>query len=285
MKHHFATKTFLKTIGKHAIDFYAKNDTTILTATSITTSLMGSVMTYRNAQKIHDVIYGTKVQLSKTPIDDREARKDIYINAAKELSTLMAPIVIFHAISIGCSIGANRVSKKRIATLSAACSVAELAINEYDAFKKEMIEELGKEKVEEVQEKITAERYATVDADPAVAIRPGEWRWIEPYTQHQFSSTTDKVDAAIERCKKAILKNGSVTYTDILYELGIGYKSGAFAKNIIFTKESELDWRPTACPLNENDEAMTLLNFYNSDGPEWLRRAANENAMGDRYSW
>ena len=131
---------------------YNKHESTILAGCNIGCGLMSNVLVAKNARKITDRIEEAKVKMAEAPDDATKNR--IRVEALKELSKLITPIVIFQGIAIGATVKMKKsmdVKDLKIAELSEALTLANTTIAAYQNFKKEVTKEIGKEKVEELE--------------------------------------------------------------------------------------------------------------------------------------
>lgn len=203
-----AVGKILKPIAK----FGAEHSTEILTGVAIGASIGDTVVLYRNAPEIRDIIAGAQMDIAMvaddddlTPAEIREQKKEIYISTLKELTPLVAPILAFKVLTIGCTIGLARKTKKqqaKIASLTAGLAVTNAALEEYQIFKEEVSKVVGEEKVKEVEkevEKKTAEtvvKRSEIYEDPS--IEDGDEIFIDKWSGRKYGSNDKKLEMAVQ---------------------------------------------------------------------------------------
>lgn len=215
---------------------------TVLTGSTIVCNALGIAVTYRNSPKIHAIIeqYHRNVSCLDKNMDLYEQYKKQYLkDALAAIAPLIAPIIFFFAGSTVSAIVNQKQNEAKIATLTAALSLAQSTISEYDLFKEEAKKELGEEKFQQIEkeviqkkmEELPKERIQQIDG---IQIRPGEYLCGIPDFNIFFSGTQDRLVLAMDRVNAVLSSNGRdgrsygnsdkygnevVTYADILGEL------------------------------------------------------------------
>lgn len=210
-----------------------EHENTILTGTTITCNAIGIAITYRNSPKIHDIILVTKDRLNEC--EDDNAKKQIIKDGLFAMTPLMLPIIIFFSGSTAAAIINQKKSEAKIATLTAALSLAQSTISEYDLFKEEVKKEIGEKKFEEIRKEVNDQRVNTYAPQAVWRV----WRdagyevcWI-PDFDYFFPSTPDKIELAWKNIDMVFERNGRdgkgygfeydgneiVSYADIIREL------------------------------------------------------------------
>ena len=134
------------------------------------------------------------------------------------------PAMLLGAASTACLIGANSVHARRHAALYSAYKLSETALTEY----KEKVEEVVTDKkVKEIKQKITEDKVEkTVTAEKksgskSTVIMPddGDVWFIDPFSNRPFLSTTNKIEAAVNRMNKNLMDDMFVSLSDFYDEL------------------------------------------------------------------
>lgn len=170
--------------------------------------------TYKNAARIQQIISETRETL-KT-IGGEDEKKQCVKVAIKELAPLVAPIMIFFAGSTTCAVVGHKKSQAKIATLTAALSLAQSTINEYDLFKKEVEEKVGTETFKEIKNEVTAKQIEEDIANNKVPSKYvtntigsiGEVLIYIPLFGVYFTGTQSRIEMAFEHINYCLSDNG-----------------------------------------------------------------------------
>lgn len=155
--------------------------------------------------------------------------QDKYQERRRELTTKMAlgvamnalPVVVMGGCTIACAIGANTVSTKRIAALTAAYSISEKALTEYTGKVQEM---LGDNKAAEVKSAISEDK---VKANPPKVeeniIRTGHGTqlWFDDYTGRYFYSDPEYIRKVVNDINEQLRDDYYVSLNDFYERLGL----------------------------------------------------------------
>lgn len=250
-------KPFLKKLPGIISGYVLEHQGAVLTGGTIVCNAAGIAITYKNSPIIHGIIADTRLYLQQADLGEEE-RKRVRKEAILEMSRLVAPIIIFFAGSTACAVINQKKNEAKIATLTAALTMAQNTISEYDLFREETRKEVGEEKYKEIQQEV-----ANDVADRAVervlpTPRPKEELFYFDYLGIFFSSTVDRVKAAMDNVNGVLRRNGIagesyghathrgnevVTYADICCELGVPRNEiPQFAEESYFEGGNEIDW-------------------------------------------
>ena len=232
MKNQIVTKVaqnkVVSKVGGEIGKFYLAHEGTILTTGAIGFSMATTAVTYRNADKIKSILTDASYILQdlKEKNAPKEEINEFYTSTIKELAPLVAPIFIFQAATITCSVLSKKRSDKiesKLAETAGALSIAQAAITQYQAFQKEAEESLGEKKYTKLMEdvyknkEVDGKRFTALASEGA----PGEVLMIDKYSGRPFWSTTEKVQYAAKELGRMVAPNGGydqVTINDY-YEL------------------------------------------------------------------
>lgn len=182
-----------------------EHENTVLTGTTVAFNAVGIALTYRNSPKIHQIIEETRTDLQLA--DDEETKKKIIKRSFKDLSVLVAPIIISFSASTASAILNQKKSEAKIATLTAALSLAQSTVSEYGAFKDEVRKEIGDEKYQTIKDEITKERIDQ-SFPTNFQVEMGDQLCYIPDWDIFFSSTEDKIKLAFEHVNAVLNSNG-----------------------------------------------------------------------------
>lgn len=182
-----------------------EHENTVLTGSTIAFNTIGIVITYRNSPKIHEIIFNTREDLKV--VEDDETKKTIIRRAFKDLTPLVAPIIISFSASTVSAVVNQRKNEAKIATLTAALSLAQSTVSEYNVFQEEARKELGEEKYQDIRNSITKERVEQ-NFPTNFQVEMGDQLCYIPDWDIFFSSTEDKIKLAFEHVNSVLNSNG-----------------------------------------------------------------------------
>lgn len=217
--------------------FYVKNEPQILTAGTIAFFGASEVIIYRNSPQIHACIDEYKYRISDiSPYISEDEQKELknvaMTDALKALGKLTAPLIIFNGLAIGCAILSGKAYTKRIASLTAALTMSQNALSEYEHFREEAIKQIGAEKVNEIEsEAIQNAETGARQIPQDLHKKDGEDYIYEALTGRYFVAREADIDLAIERANHWLdidggSHSGIVTLNDVLGNLGLDDTEG-----------------------------------------------------------
>lgn len=154
-----AFKNAKKTINevKKTLDH---NSPTILTCLAVAGLIATGITAYRMASTADEIIARKKKELDETEPNETEKKKEIVIQAAKELAPVVLPTVLMGSATAACIIGSNHASKKKIAVLSTAYTLSEKTVK---SLNEKMVEVVGEKKTSDIKDAIIKD---TIGAAP-----------------------------------------------------------------------------------------------------------------------
>lgn len=219
-------KTANKVVGSIG-KFYVAHESAILTGGTIGFSLATTVVTYRNASRIKDILAAARSDLDSlqgmTEEDIKEEKKHIYASTLKSLTPLILPIVMFQAATIGTALYSKKQSDKKLAAAAGALSIAEQAIAQYQTWQKETEEALGEKKYEKLQNDIYKKQDVDGNRFPSTPMKGSgnEVLVISKYCGRPFWCQSYKIEYAVAEMSRRLDSDGGydVQTIDDLYEL------------------------------------------------------------------
>lgn len=200
-------KPLLKKIPGAVSGYVLEHQGTVLTGGTIVCNAAGIAVTYKNSPEIHRIISETRALLRQEDLTE-EDQKRIQKYALIELSKLVAPIIIFFAGSTVCAIVNQKKNEAKIATLTAALTMAQNTISEYDLFKEEVRKDVGEEKYREIQQEVATKTVERQIQGSVFTPKPGEKAVWFPYIGKFISTTEPKIDAVMSNVNGVLRRNG-----------------------------------------------------------------------------
>lgn len=141
---------------------------------------------------------------------------------AKLVWKLYIPPAVSAAVTIGCIIGAAKVSARRTAAITAAYSIGEKAFTEY---KEKVIEKIGENKERAVRDEIAQERVEKNPPQSVIVAGSGSVLCFEMYTGRYFTSDMETLRKAQNDINAKLMNNMYATLSDFYYFIDLPYTS------------------------------------------------------------
>lgn len=185
------------------------NSPAILTALgvsgTITTAYLTGKASYRAAQR-----------LSEEPawLSNREKAELVW--------DLYVPAAFSGAFTIGCIVGATRISSKRAA---AAYSIVTLSEKAFEEYREKVVEKLGERKEQEVRDEIAQSRVDSHPGGSAIVVGSGNVLCCELFTMRYFQSDMESLRKAENNINAKLNQHDYATLDDFYYMVGLGFTS------------------------------------------------------------
>lgn len=199
----------------------SKNSPTILTGLAVAGLVATAILAYKAAPKMNKIIDDKKKDLETVKKDDHETKNKVIMEGVKEAAPVIAPVVIMGAATTACIIGSNRISTKRVATLSAAYTLAEKTCKDLNT---KMTSVLGEKKTREIKDAIrtdNAKQQSFPTDDQYVLVGNGNVRCIDAFSERPFWSSAEKIERAVNKLSADLRTEMYVSLNDFYHELGL----------------------------------------------------------------
>lgn len=210
---------FMELLGK-AEGFTKQNSPVILTGLAIAGVISTAYSAYKAGIKAEKILEKYHNDMADCYPDDKEAKKAVLSETAKEMIPVLTPTVIMGSATIGCIFGSNSVSSRRIAALSAAYSLSESTVKNLNSKMEEM---LGEKKARAVKDAIMKDKLkADSEKDRKVLnnnqfVMPGDGTVLckDLYSGRLFYSNAEKIKQAIAKCSYDIISDMYISLNDL----------------------------------------------------------------------
>lgn len=175
---------------------------------------------YKCRPKCDEIIAAKKKKLEQIAHNDGKARRAVYLEGAKGLAPVIAPVVIMGIITIASIIFSHHITKKRLIAITAAYNLADGSLKD---LQKKMTETLGENKVREIKDAVMKDKVAKnpPPEDPAFddLRRGGEVRCYDSFSGRYFWSSYNKICEAIINLTAETMREMYVTVNDFYDKL------------------------------------------------------------------
>lgn len=203
-------------------EFEHRNRPTILTVLGVAGLWTTAWMAYRAGPQAERILKEKQKDLNDICPGDKKAKQTVIFESVKELTPVILPPLVMGGLSTACIIGSHKASSNRIATLSAAYTVADATLHE---FKGKMTELMGERKVQQVQEAVSHDRVERdpppADGSQVIITGNGDVLCYDEYSGRYFYSNAEKIGEAIIKLSYDIQSESWISLNDFYYEIGL----------------------------------------------------------------
>lgn len=213
----------IKSLAKDAVSVVDKNSPAILTGLAVAGLVATVIFAVKATPKAKEILDHAREDLD-TPDISEDQEKEVKVEAAKELAKTVAPAAVMGIATTACIIGANTVSTKRIAALSAAYKLSETALTNYKDEAKKM---LGDKKEEKVREAVAQKTINDNPPNYANVIETGQGDILcyDTYTGKYYKSKPASIDKAVNDFNKDLMQEDYMSLNDLHERIGLPYSS------------------------------------------------------------
>ena len=142
------------------------------------------------------------------------------IDKIKTVGPVYLPAFMMMLTSVGCIVGGTALGDHRQAVMASLYSASEAALMNYQ---KKVVDKIGTEKAQEIQNAVAQELIDKDPVDPAniTATGKGDQLFYEPLSARYFTSSWDEVQKAMIRLNRRIIGDMWVTVNEWYEELGL----------------------------------------------------------------
>ena len=264
-------KKELMELSTKVTDFAKQNEPAILTGMRVAGLFMTALMAYKASPRAHEIIerHQTNVQ---NGADKKEETKQL----VKEVVPVVLPTVGMAVATSAAIIGAHTVNSKRIAVLSAAYSMSESALKDYQ---EKMLEVLDEKKVSKIKESISQDKIdkknidtTNLNSQDVIITGDGDVLCMDNYSGRLFRSNAQKIGQAVNELSADLQTDMYVSLNDFYDKLGLASvpMGDDFGWNIDDLVRGQLDISVTACLTKDKQPCLMIL--YDVSPREDFRR-------------
>lgn len=201
-----------------------ENASTILTALGATGVVTTAYLAASAAHEAAGIISFEDFKRSQEGAEPEDPAER-FRRTARMAAPLYVPAAISGAITIGCIIGANRLSSRRAAALTAAYSLSDKAFHEY----RDKVEEMfGEGKAKKVNEEIAQDHIRKNPPRETLVIGSGNVLCCEMYTGRYFESSMEALKRAQNEINAKINRHDHATLADFHDEVGLPFTDNSW---------------------------------------------------------
>lgn len=213
--------TGIKMVGNGAVKYAPAICASVAAVGVVTTA----VMAYKAAPKANEIVARKKQDIEDVQDTDKELRRKIRIEMAKELAPVMAPVVICGALSIAMIFCSLKINARRLSAISSAYAITSTAFKEYKAKTKEIV---GESKEHKIRNAIVEDHMAGTNTETVKMITTGEgeYTFFDDASGRFFKSDIEKIRYKINQLNKRLLVEMWISQNEYYYEMGLPPVSG-----------------------------------------------------------
>lgn len=240
----------MSSLGKYATkatQMLNSNAPVILTAFGVSGTITTAYLTGKAS-------YNAAKRLSEEPADLSSREK------VELVWDLYVPAGISAVVTVGCIVGASRISAKRAA---AAYSLVTLSERAFDEYRDKVVEKLGENKEKAVRDEIAQTKVTSNPAGTVLAIGSGNVLCCELYTMRYFESSMESLRKAQNDINEKLNNHMYAPMDEFYYLVGLTQTSGSGAIGWESDKLMALEFTTTLTP----DGKPCLAFGYNYTRP------------------
>lgn len=197
--------------------FTDKNSPHILTGMALAGLVSTTMMAFKAGPKAHDILESKRRDMEYVRKNDKEAKRTVMWETVKEMTPVVAPPIIMGGLTATCIIAADRISTKRIAVLSAAYTLTESALHDYQAKVEDMLGERKAQKIKDaiVQDKVTNNPPPSELSQQVMIAGGADVLCMDQYTGRYFRSTAQKIEHAMNKLSSDCASDMYVSLNDL----------------------------------------------------------------------
>lgn len=138
------------------INWVKSNPTKVLTGLTIAGVSLASVFSFYAGTKAEKVIEAHRYDWEHTYPDDKETKREIILDAGKEMILPTLPAIFFIVLTIFCTVKNHKLNAAEIASL---LTLGSLSSKQLADINTELIESLGEKKAKEIRGRALARRF------------------------------------------------------------------------------------------------------------------------------
>lgn len=202
----------IKTLARRTGRTISKNSPAIFTALACGGVVSTVAFAIHATPKACLIVDQLKKEYTDAPVPKAEL--------AKAVAPLYIPTGIMACVTIGCIIGANRISSKRNAILASLYSASEMAMKTYQ---EKVIEKIGEKKEREVRAEIASDclRDHPIRDKEIIMTGAGQSLCYDTLSGRYFMSDYELIRQVQNTINTRIINDMWVTLNDVYYELGL----------------------------------------------------------------
>lgn len=261
MKSNKLTETMTK-----ITEFADKNSPALLTGATVVGIFTTAYMAFKagpKAKKILDKYRETTDGIKKLyPTDvQKEIKREETKKFVKEIAPVVLPPVGMAIATSACTIGANQISSKRIAVLSAAYSMTESALKDYQNKVAEVFDDKKVQKVKEGLAKDKLDKTPMDSSQDVIITGDGDVLCLDNYSGRYFRSNAQKIGQAINELSADLQTDMYVSLNDFYEKVNIPKvpMGDDFGWNVDDLARGQLDMDITACLTPDKQPCLVVM--------------------------
>jgi hypothetical protein len=157
-------------------------------------------------------------------LEDEKNRQNVDklepVDAVKTTWKCYIPAAVTGTVSVACLIGASSVNTKRNAALTAAYTLSESTLRDYQ---KKVVETIGEKKEQTVRDAVAKERLekSPVENTEVIITAKGETLCFDVVSGRYFKSDIDKLKRAANELNRRMRDEMFISLNDFYYEIGL----------------------------------------------------------------
>lgn len=252
-------------IFEKGVSWAKAHSSEIFTGCAAVGVVITGVLSFRSGMKASKILEEKREDWKDTASDDKETKRTIVLETAKELAPSVIPAVGVGIFTIVCGIKSQRINSARIATLT---SIASMTAKQLSDINTELNESFGEKKAKQIRDKALQRRFNEEHPNDKSEMKylidcGGDVLCCDIYGDVYFISTHENVNRAIRDLSYQCADEGNVTLNDLYLKLNVPTKDWAYSIRWDY-KDLRYETDNFGVPIPKLPiETTTILSFDN----------------------
>lgn len=253
-------KKEMKELSTKVTDFAKENEPAILTGAGVAGLFITAWMAFKISPRAHEII-----ERHRNNVQNGADNKEEAVQLVKDIAPVVLPTVGMAVATSAAIIGSHNVSSKRLAVLSAAYSMSESALKDYQ---NKIIEIFDEKKASKIKESLSQDKLdkrnvdtSNLNASDVIITGDGDVLCMDHYTRRLFRSNAQKIGQAVNELSADLQTDMYVSLNDFYEKLGLDSvpMGDDFGWNIDDLARGQLDISITACLTKDKQPCLVVM--------------------------
>ena len=234
----------------------------MLAGTAIVGVITTAYFVYKATPKAEEVLDRYKKRVSD--LDQNDTKMKALSDATKEMIPIIIKPVLSGGLTIGAIIGSQSISRRRIAALSAVCSMSQ---NTIETINEKIVEVVGEKKAGEVKDAVAKKRFDSQDngSDKCniVVIGNGDVLCMDSFTGGEFYANPEHIRQCIIRLSSRLSHELFISLNELREEIGLD-RLGHVGDDLGWSVDDCPDWIlpiNLTSHLNKQDRPCLYIDY------------------------
>lgn len=242
--------------ARNAKAFVIKRSPELLLITAVASGVSSVIMVNKAAPKAKQLLEERHDELAEQGIE--MTKTDSLIDDVKTVGPLYLPAIAMGMLAIGCTYGSYHITSRRTAALTAAYSLSESRLREYQ---QKLIDSVGEKKAAKIRDEIADTKIKNDPSpDPVFDDEEGQMCYDIYFNQKLGRMTRQQIEDAVNRLNKRMMTEMYMSVADLYSEIPAN-RIPPFANDLGWHINKDMIEVRIGSHLNSNGVACLSLDY------------------------